>query len=136
MRDGDKDRGFGILSSHPAAILGALRAWGRGIEEADLSMVREHALGIMAVSPVAYIRDAKLQGTLFGEEREGGVCCADTQFWVDHEEPLTALAQVKKRVAWPFGELPEGCEFLVLVRGAEVDAQGERVRRKEHSSDF
>lgn len=135
LRDG-KDRDFGILSSHPAAILGALRAWGRGIEEVDLGMVREHAAGIMAASPVQYVKNAKLKGTLFGEDNEGGICCADTQFWVDHGEPLAALAELKKRVTWPFGGLPEGCEFLVLVKAAPVDDEGGRVRRKEKSSDF
>lgn len=115
---------LGILSSHPAAILAALRAWGGGIKEVNLDMVREHAAGIMAASPVTYVREAKLQGTLFGRDDAEGICCADTQFWVDHKEPLAALAAVKERgVAWPFGHLPDGCEFLGLVEGAGREAQ-------------
>lgn len=139
LGEGEKDQGFlGILSSHPAAILGALRAWGGGIEEVNLDMVREHAAGVMAASPVTYVREAKLQGTLFGRDHAEGICCADTQFWVDHEVPLAALAAVKERgVAWPFGHLPDGCEFLVLIEGAGVHKdEGRRVHRKENISDF
>ncbi|KAL1603762.1 hypothetical protein SLS60_005352 [Paraconiothyrium brasiliense] len=139
LRTGENDRGFGILSSHPHAILAALRAFGRGVEEVDLGMARVHAQGIIDASPVEYVRGAKLTGTLFGigSGMESGTCCADTSFWVDHTEPLTALQQVKGRgVQWPFGELPEGCEYIVLVKGAEVDGTGQRVRRQENSSDF
>lgn len=116
LREGHEDDGFGILSSHPAAILAGLRAWGRGIEEVDLSMAREHAQAVMAASPVTYVKIAKPRGSLFEEDEDGAVCCADTAFWVDHAEPLAILAAVKERAQWPFGELPEGCEYLVLVR--------------------
>ncbi|KZM22897.1 uncharacterized protein EKO05_0001285 [Ascochyta rabiei] len=92
---------FGILSSHPAAILAALRAFGRGIEEdVDLDMVRGRARGIMDASPVEYVKGAKLVGSLFGREREDGeasVYCADTEFWVDHAEPMAALKVVRER---------------------------------------
>lgn len=82
-------------------------------------MAKEHGAGIMAASPVKYVRDAKLKGSIFGID-DGTVCCADTNFWVDHAEPLAILAEVKNKVTWPFGELPEGCEFLVLVKGADA----------------
>jgi hypothetical protein len=73
----------------------------------------------MAASPVSYVKGAEPRGSLFGDEGQG-VCYANTQFWVDHGEPLVALADVKRRgIEWPFGELPEGCEFLVLVKAAE-----------------
>jgi hypothetical protein len=91
-------------------------------------MVKEHAAGIMAASPVQYVKDAKLKGSIFGLD-DGAVCCADTQFWVDHTEPLAALATVKTKVDWPFGELPEGCEFLVLVKSAEVNQDSLGVKR-------
>lgn len=99
-------------------------------------MVRDHAAGIMSASPVNYVKSAALKGSLFGKGDEA-VCCADTAFWVDHTEPLEALAAVQARgVEWPFGDLPEGCEFLVLVKAAEVDREGKRIRRKQNTSDF
>jgi hypothetical protein len=108
---------FGILSSHPAAILAALRAWDNGIENVNLETVKGHGSAIMASSPVEYVRNAQLVSR---DSDNGGTvcCCASTDFWVDHAEPLAVLEEVKQRVAWPLGELSEGCEFLVLVKRA------------------
>ncbi|KAF3000233.1 hypothetical protein E8E13_007519 [Curvularia kusanoi] len=118
--DGKENAVFGILSSHPAAILGAARAWGCGIERLDLPVIRERAAGVIASSPVAYVRNAKFRGSLLGDEDQEGSCCADTQFWVDHRERLAALAELKEKgVAWPYGPLPEGCEFLLLVEAGD-----------------
>lgn len=64
----------------------------------------------MQSCPVAYVREAKV----CKEDRR--VCCADTEFWVDHEEPTAALATLRgKGVEWPLGELPEGHEYLAIV---------------------
>lgn len=117
LREGENDCGFGILSSHPYAILAALRVYGRGPHEVDLQMTKEHAAAIMQSSPVPYVKEAKLHGSLFGCVEDGSVSCADTAFWVDHEEPLAALASVRaKGVKWPFGDLPDGHEFLIIVK--------------------
>ena len=118
--------------------MAALRAFGRGIEETNLDMAKQHGHAIMASSPVNYVKSAAPKGTLFNHVvQDGSVCCAFTDFWVDHKEPLEVLQSVKaKGVEWPLGELPEGCEFLVIVKGAEVDDKGERIRRKENTSDF
>ncbi|KAJ5894754.1 hypothetical protein N7495_006445 [Penicillium taxi] len=118
LREGEQDRGFGLLSSHPAAILAALRAFGRGPEEVDLTMTQEHAASIMASSPIKYVRTARLHGSIFDDNtHDGTVSCADTQFWVDHEEPLETLASVRANgIVWPFGELLEGHEFLIMVK--------------------
>ncbi|USP79297.1 uncharacterized protein yc1106_06571 [Curvularia clavata] len=113
---GENDWGFGILSSNPAAVMALLRACDHGIENASFDMVKEYGANIMATSPIRYVREAKLKGRVFGiEEGTGTMCCADTNFWVDHAEPLAILAEVKKKITWPFGELPEGCEFLALI---------------------
>jgi hypothetical protein len=83
----------------------------------------------MASCPVEYVRCAKLRGTLFPSDvNEGVVSCADTGFWVDHSEPKEALRILKeeKRVEWPLGELPEGCEFLILAKVREKDCTGAR----------
>ncbi|KAF2711662.1 hypothetical protein K504DRAFT_500317 [Pleomassaria siparia CBS 279.74] len=123
----DEDRTFGILSSHPAAIMATLRAFGRGIENFDFSFAKLHGRGLMASSPVMYVKTATLKGTAFSNERktedeqsvrEDCICCAFTDFWVDHKEPLEALRSVEEEgVHWPLGKLPEGCEFLVLFEG-------------------
>lgn len=114
IRKGESDRYFGILSSHPAAIRAALRACSKGIEDVDLNTAKDHADAIMAASPVDYVRTAK---PLVRTDNEPTVCCADTQFWVDHTEPLDALTKVKNRgFRWPFGDLPDGYEFLALIQ--------------------
>lgn len=97
--------------------MAALRAFGHGLESVDLSMAEIHATGIMDASPVDYVRTAKLRGSLFDNKvSDGTVSCADTNFFVDHAEPDAALnAIVGKGIEWPFGELPEGHEFLILI---------------------
>lgn len=51
----------------------------------------------MKESPIPYIRDAKLRGELFDpQDASGLVTGADTGFYVDHEEPLEALARVRQ----------------------------------------
>jgi hypothetical protein len=84
-----------FLSTHPAAILVLLSSYGRGLENVDLNLTQELAQRIMHASPVAYVRDAKLRGSLFeveadvdvdihaakrdgGGDGDGAVCCADT----------------------------------------------------------
>jgi hypothetical protein len=63
---------------------------------------------------------AKPVGSLFDQGCESGsICCTDTRLWVDHADPLAVLDQAREKgVQWPFGELPEGCEFLVFVKGS------------------
>ncbi|KAK3209826.1 hypothetical protein GRF29_44g786946 [Pseudopithomyces chartarum] len=54
LRAGNRDHGYGILSSHPHAILAALRALGRGIEGGvHLQSVKMRLRGFMDESPVA-----------------------------------------------------------------------------------
>ena len=110
------DAVVGVLSSHAGACRAAARAFGDGIDAVELGFIREHAEGIIRVSPVVYVKDAKLRGRLLGEDDgEGTVSCADTKFFVDHAEPLQALAVVREDVGWPLGTLIEGHEFLLIV---------------------
>lgn len=97
-------------------------------------MTKDHASAIMASSPVDYVRKARLHGSLFEENNaDGAISSADTDFWVDHQEPLAALKSVRdKGVVWPFGELPDGHEYLILVKGK---ASGSR-REGNKSSEF
>jgi hypothetical protein len=92
----------------------------------------------MNSSPVEYVKKAELKGSNFGAgDGDGSISCAYTSFFVDHAEPLKALRDVKDQgVTWPSGTLPEGCEFLVLVKGGEFVNVGGKVRRKENTSDF
>jgi hypothetical protein len=121
LREDGYPSGCGILSSHPFTISAVLRGFGRGVEDIDLTMTKHYGRGIMKLSPVKYVREAKVTGSLFegtidGQEENRIVCCADTEFWVDHSEPEEALEAMKgKGIAWPFGDLPEGHEFLVIV---------------------
>lgn len=114
----DSDYGVGILSSHPFAISAVLRVFGSGLEKTDLEVIRQQAQAVMKSCPVEYVSGAGLRGTLFekSETLDNVISCADTKFWVDHKEPLTALDIIKEKGAiWPFGNLPEGHEFLALV---------------------
>jgi hypothetical protein len=120
---------YGILSSHPAAIMAALRAFGYGLEGVDLELIEKHARDVMDASPVEYVKTAALNGSLFEEDTSFGrtetgnaVSCAFTKFWVDHKEPDAVLKELRKTRYWSLGENPEGCEYVVLIKGAEQDA--------------
>lgn len=126
----------GILSSHPFAILATLRVFGRGPADVDLETTKYHARAVMKSCPVGYVKEAKLRGSLFEDEasvKDRAISCADTEFWVDHQEPLEALEIVRERgIVWPFGDLPDGHEFLVLVKANESD----NTRRSDKCSEF
>jgi hypothetical protein len=118
LKEGEVYQIYGILSSHPAAIMAATRAFGHGIEHLNFDLAKKHGKDIMAASPVDYIRSARLNGSIF--EKFYDVCYAFTDFWVDHKEPRDVLARVmKKGRGWPLGQLPDGCEYLALVDGGE-----------------
>jgi hypothetical protein len=117
LREEEQIHIVGILSSHPGAIRAALRAFGRGLEDVDLETTRSSGVEIMASYPVGYVKTARVHGSLFDDKvNDGSVSSAYTGFHVDHAEPVEALEQVQKEGhVWPFGELPEGNEFLVLL---------------------
>jgi hypothetical protein len=80
--------------------------------------IREKAGAVLQSCPVLYISKAKLYGSLFGTVEDGSVFCADTGFWVDHGEPMAPLRMIREKgIEWPFGDLPEGHEFLVIAQG-------------------
>ncbi|KAF9729848.1 hypothetical protein PMIN01_11781 [Paraphaeosphaeria minitans] len=113
----DGDDAYGIMSSHPAACLAASRAYKRPIDTASLEFMRDNAQSIMQVSPVGYVREAKLRGKLFESENSKGlVSSVDTGFFVDHDEPLEALAWVRESMDWPLGELLDGHEFVLILQ--------------------
>ena len=123
---------YGIMSSHPAACLAAAKAFGSkrififvmnlmlniigSINTVRLDFIKEHAEEIMRASPIRYVKDAKLRGSVFSpEDANGLVSSVDTGFWVDHTEPIEALAWARDVVDWPLGELHDGHEFLLIL---------------------
>jgi len=77
--------------------------------------IGEHAVTVMKRSPIRYIREAEVHGTLFGETGDA-VSTVDTKFLIDHTEPEEALRLVKEAGReWHLGSLPEGHEFLVFI---------------------
>ncbi|KAJ5975261.1 hypothetical protein N7481_008968 [Penicillium waksmanii] len=87
---------YGIMSSHPAACLAAAKAYGRTIEKVDLSFISENASEVLSASLVPYIHDSELRGTIFDPHNASGmVSGVDTNFFVDHTEPLEVLGVVK-----------------------------------------
>ena len=83
----------------------------------DLSFCRENAKLIFEASPVDYVRAMQPHGSLFEEDSttSGAISSVNTEFYVDHDEPLAALQTFKASGKWSLGELLEGHEFLVIV---------------------
>ncbi|KAI1840061.1 hypothetical protein JX265_014036 [Neoarthrinium moseri] len=107
---------FGIISSHPAACLAAASSFAGNIEKVSLDYVRKNATAVMESSPIAYIKNAELSGSLFDTTASDGmVSGVNTHFLVDHEEPLEALRQVREDWQWPLGELLDGHEYLLIL---------------------
>lgn len=129
----EQDSVYGLMSSHAAACIAAARAFGSKctlwiypehskvtsvgtISAVQLDFIRDHAEGMMRTSPVNYVRDARLRGSLFKEDEvEGMISSVDTRFFVDHTEPLEALASAREYIDWPLGDLHDGHEFLLIV---------------------
>ena len=120
------------MSSHPAACLASVKAFGSksppkfyvigsyleaiGTIDKALPYIRTQAYVLMKASPIDYVKDAKLRGSLFNpEDTNGLVSCVDSGFFVDHTEPLEALEWVRREMVWPLGELLDGHEFLLIV---------------------
>ncbi|KAF2453011.1 hypothetical protein BDY21DRAFT_417402 [Lineolata rhizophorae] len=113
----DGDDAYGLISSHPAACLAASKAFRSSINTVSLDFMKDHAESIMKASPEGYVRDAKLRGKLFDPKDDNGlVSSVDTEFDVDHEEPLEALAWVRESMEWPLGELFDGHEFILILQ--------------------
>lgn len=116
----DEDGIYGIISSHPAACMAAAKSFGSTcicprssavngtltvpghLSTTRLEFMKGHAEEIMKASPIRYVRDAKLRGNLFDPEDDSGlVSSVDTGFWIDHREPLEALARAREAIDWP-----------------------------------
>ena len=86
------------------------------IENFDFPFCRENAKLIFEVSPVDYVRAMQPRGSLFEKDcTSSAISSVNTEFYVDHGEPLAALQTFKASGKWCLGELLEGHEFLVIV---------------------
>ena len=130
----DDDNMYGIMSSHPAACLAAAKAFGSnaflplyqydsetnyslgGIASISMDFIQDNASNVLKQSPVEYVRTAELQGKLFKpDDTTGAISSVDTNFFVDHTEPLEALQWIRSGLSWPLGELLDGHEFLLII---------------------
>ena len=105
---------YGLISSHPAACLAAAKAFGSrgyillcvdanslidGIGTVAVSFIRDNAKAFINMSPISYIKNAKLQGSLFDvKDTSGLVSSVYTDFFVDHTELLEALNWVQEEL--------------------------------------
>jgi hypothetical protein len=142
---------FGLASSHPAACLAALHLgrqyfmfWfsdcpdkvvghiGADPLHLNLTFTKSKIHEVVQTSSVEYVRTAEPQGSLFEDQgglrddaAKGAVCTLYTSFFIDRAEPTAALAQWKAKcggkASWPLGDLPEGHEYLVLVKAPPLD---------------
>lgn len=133
------DEIFGIMSSHPAALIAISKACGSrcpsvarlgtgiltlmtafSFPHAQLDFMQACASEVMAGSQIAYVQTAKLCGSLFQpddtvtDDGSSLVSGVDTDFFVNHEEPLDALAWLQDQGLWQLGRLPDGVEFLLI----------------------
>lgn len=88
-----------------------------GLHNIPWDFVRDHAAGVLAASPIPYIKNATPKGRLFDQQdATGAVSSVFTGFYVDHEEPLACLASLEQTgQRWPVGKLLDGHEFLFMV---------------------
>ncbi|EKD15576.1 uncharacterized protein L3040_009096 [Drepanopeziza brunnea f. sp. 'multigermtubi'] len=94
---------YGLMSSHPAACVAAARIFATSIGTILLDCTRRSAEKVMKSSPVPYVKDAKLRGSVFDPyDTSGLISSVDTGFFVDHTEPLEALGRVKQITTCPF----------------------------------
>jgi GNAT superfamily N-acetyltransferase len=148
----DDDAIYGLLSSHPAACLAAAKAFGSkrhttlpycdfdiyiligGINAVAVGFIRDNAEAIMNVSPISYVKDAELRGSLFDpEDTSGAISSVYTNFFVDHTEPLAALEWVREGLDWPLGELLDGYEFLFMIQNRRRDRSRSRSASQPRS---
>ncbi|KAF3063906.1 hypothetical protein GL218_02569 [Daldinia childiae] len=130
MRE-DTDDVYGIASSHPAACLAAAKAFGTTIERVSLNFIAKNAASIMEASPISYIRDSALRGSLFdNKDSTGLVSGVDTKFFVDHDEPLEVLNKVRGLWDWPLGELLDGHEYLLIIQGRRRRSKSQLLREQ------
>jgi len=70
---------------------------------------------VLTASDIIYLKGAQLRGSIFQEDNDSGaISSVFTEFYVDHDEPLEALAKFKAKGKWCLGELLKGHEYLAI----------------------
>lgn len=101
----------------------------------DVGFIRDNAEAIMKVSPISYVKDAELRGSLFDpDDTSGAISSVNTKFFVDHTEPLEALSWVREGLDWSLGELLDGYEFLIMIKVRRRDRSRSRSTSRPQSS--
>lgn len=104
---------YGIMSSHPAAIMASTSTFRFPIDMINVNLIRVNADDIIQASPISYVRDAKLRGFLFnGFDASTVLVCG-----VDHKEPEETLNSIYTTRKWLFGILPEFHEYFLVLEG-------------------
>lgn len=81
----------------------------------DTTFCKHYARIILDKSPVTYIKDKELNGSIFDDEcRTGAISSVLTNFYTNHDEALEALVEYK-RTGWVLGELLNSNEFLIIL---------------------
>jgi hypothetical protein len=119
----------GLVSSHPHAVGALSNACNR--IPIDLKFIVDHAEDLIEVCNVPYISHAQLIGSIFNKQslsifNEQTVSLINTDFFVDHKEPLELLKNLGKK--WILGSLLDGHEFFVVFPTTSVR------RSKTHSN--
>ncbi|KAK0740480.1 hypothetical protein B0T18DRAFT_209934 [Schizothecium vesticola] len=133
------------MSSHPAALIAISKACGSFSFPHDrFDFMQACASEVMAGSLTTYVKTAKLCGSLFQPDMNDSVTGVgslvsgvDTNFFVNHEEPLDALAWLQDQGLWQLGHLPDGVEFLLIFetpRRRSRSLSGHRAERGAETS--
>lgn len=112
------------MNKHPEFATNYLGNLGISISSLDLRFAQKHTAHVLRQSNIEYLRSTKLHGSLFmtpdddeDDKEDGTVACAESNFYMDHDEALQALDYLEshKGVEWPLGDLLDRYEFTILV---------------------
>jgi hypothetical protein len=105
----------GVASSHPHGILALKRASSSLFDE---DFIKVHVRSIYTICNITYLADKPLIGSTFGTiphvDKTTPKALINSEFHIDHREPLEALVSLPLDVQWPLGPLLEGHEFIVV----------------------
>jgi len=108
---------YGLVSSHIAACITLAKCLGTfPIDLLDLDFVKQHAKNIIDSTPIQYLKESKLHGSLFSDVDDSTVSSVNSNFFTDHTKVLEYLNEyLRLGRHWPLGALLEGHEFFIVV---------------------